>query len=76
MKLRTKYMVCFIDELNVKTTVGIDSYAPSILFEPCSYNLGTDKEFDTKLEAIEYLQKVGHIDYNYTIIEIIKPYKD
>ena len=74
MKLKTKYIVCFINEENVKTTIGIESYATTMLFEPCQYML-KDIEFDTKLEAIEYIQEMGHEEYNYTIIEVIKPYK-
>ena len=67
MKLRTKYMVCFVDE-HCLSRGGTDGFVWTVTFE-------TSSTFDTKLEAIEYLKEIADREYNYTILEIIEPYK-
>ena len=71
MKLKTEYWICFTDEQYLQTDKTLDGFlqtANCVTFE-------MNTTWETKLEALEYLQEYGNDKYNYTIIEVIKPYK-
>jgi len=71
MKIKTEYWICFTDEQYLQTDKSLEGYtqtAHCVTFE-------MNTIFDTKLEALEHLQEYGNEEYNYTILEVIKPYK-
>ena len=64
MKLKTKYMICFVNH-NMLQTDEADRFALSATFQESA-------TYETKLEALDHLRLYGSDGCNYTIIEIIE----
>ena len=64
MKLKTKYMICFIDHNLLQTEEVGETVLTATFQRSASYY--------NKLDALEHLQEFGSDGCNYTIIEIIE----